>query len=58
MTTSTEAVNKQARIELPEEDYERVRKCAERFRLSISGYIRMSIIERVERDERRVGSAK
>lgn len=42
---------KHARIELPESDYDRLKKAAKRYHLSVAGYIRMAVIERIESDE-------
>ncbi len=42
---------KHARIELPDVDYRRLKDAADRYRLSISAYIRQAVMERIERDE-------
>lgn len=44
-------VVKHARIELPETDYDRLKKAAKRYHLSVAGYIRLAVIERIESDE-------
>lgn len=46
---------KHARIELPEADYERLRRAAERDYISISAYIRRAVMQRIERDESKGG---
>jgi predicted DNA-binding protein len=42
-----------ARIELPGEDYDRLKKAADRVRISIAAYIRQAVMERILDDERR-----
>lgn len=51
--TETEEVQvtKHARIELPESDYSRLKACADRLRISVAAYIRMSVMERIGKDE-------
>lgn len=49
--TAAEPMVRHARIELPDEDYQRLKRAADRFRLSVSAYIRMAVIERIESDE-------
>ncbi len=49
--TAAEPTVRHARIELPDEDYQRLKRAADRFRLSVSAYIRMAVIERIESDE-------
>ncbi len=44
-------VMRHARIELPDEDYQRLKGGADRYRISVSAYIRMAVMERIERDE-------
>ncbi len=44
-----------ARADLPDPEYQRLKKCADRFRISLAAYIRLSVLERVERDERGSG---
>ena len=43
-----------ARIELPSNEFDRLKKQADRYRLSVSAYIRQAVMERIERDEDRV----
>jgi predicted DNA-binding protein len=49
--TGTEREIRHARIELPDEDYQRLRAVARRYHISVAGYIRMAVIERIEADE-------
>ena len=44
-----------ARIELPDEDYQRLKRAARRIGLPVAGFIRMVVLERVGEDERRAG---
>lgn len=53
MQTTAEPAVRHARIELPEGDYQRLKASADRFRLSVSAYIRQAVMERIESDERR-----
>ncbi len=55
MPAKTAARVRHARIELPDDDYERLKRSAGRFRLGVAAYIRLSVLERVERDERGSG---
>lgn len=50
-TTVEEKAVRHARIELPDDDYQRLKDAADRFHLSVAGYIRMAVMERIERDE-------
>jgi predicted DNA-binding protein len=50
-------VMRHARIELPDEDYQRLKTGADRYRISVSAYIRMAVMERIERDEAKGGKA-
>ena len=43
------------RIELPDDDHQRLKAAADRYHLSVSGYIRMAVMERIERDEAKGG---
>ncbi len=49
--TPTSSVVKHARIELPEDDYQRLKDAAKRYHISVSAYIRQAVMERIERDE-------
>jgi hypothetical protein len=40
-----------ARIELPDDDYQRLKAVAVRYRISVAAYIRLAVMERIERDE-------
>lgn len=44
-------VSRHARIELPDEDYQRLKNAAERYHISVAAYIRQAVMERIERDE-------
>lgn len=55
--TSAEPVTRHARIELPDDEYQRLKRAADRFHLSVAGYIRMAVFERIEADERKGGKA-
>ena len=44
-----------ARIELPDNDYQRLRRAAGRVRLPVAAYIRMAVLERVAEEDRRAG---
>lgn len=49
--TAEEKVVRHARIELPDEDYRRLKQAADRYHISVAAYIRMAVMERIERDE-------
>ena len=49
--TTTEPTIRHARIELPDDDFQRLKRMADRFRLSALAYIRQAVIERIEHDE-------
>jgi predicted DNA-binding protein len=51
--TASEPAVRHARIELPDDDYERLKQAAKRFHISVAGYIRQAVMERIESDERR-----
>jgi hypothetical protein len=53
--TTTEPVMRHARIELPDPIYRRLKAAADRYQLSMAGYIRMAVVERIEADERKGG---
>ena len=53
--TSEESIVRHARIELPDEDYQRLKRAADRFRISVAAYIRLAVMERIESDERKAG---
>ena len=54
--TSTEPVVKHARIELPGEQYDRLKRAADRRGLTVAAYIRQAVLLMVDADER--GAAK
>ena len=49
--TKTEPIMRHARIELPDPIYKRLRAAADRYQISLAGYIRMAVVERIESDE-------
>lgn len=49
--TAPVEITRHARIELPDDDYQRLKRAADRVRISVAAYIRMSVMERIERDE-------
>lgn len=51
-----EKLTRHARIELPDEDYQRLKSAAERYHLPVAAYIRMAVMERIERDEQKDAS--
>ena len=53
--TTQEPAVKHARIELPDGDYQRLKKAAARYRISVAAYIRQAVLKQVERDESRGG---
>ena len=48
-----EASIRHARIELPDGDYQRLKKVADRVRISVAAYIRQAVMERIAADENR-----
>lgn len=58
MPAATGPAMRHARIELPDDDYRRLKHAADRFRLSVSAYIRQAVIERIEADEQKGGSKR
>jgi hypothetical protein len=50
-----EDVTRHARIELPDADYSRLKKAADRVRISVAAYIRQAVMERIADDERKMG---
>lgn len=55
MGASAEPAIRHARIELPDSDYKRLKAAADRYHISMAGYIRQAVMERIERDEERGG---
>lgn len=51
--TTAEPVTRHARIELPDDDYQRLKRAADRVHISVAAYIRQAVMERIEDDERR-----
>ncbi len=56
--TAEEKVTRHARIELPDDDYQRLKACAGRYHLSVAAYIRQATMERIERDEAKESGKK
>jgi hypothetical protein len=52
---AAEPIIRHARIELPDDDYQRLKRAADRVRISVAAYIRQAVMERIEDDERRSG---
>jgi predicted DNA-binding protein len=52
---ATEPVIRHARIELPDEDYQRLKRAAKAVHIAVAAYIRQAVMERIEDDERRRG---
>jgi hypothetical protein len=40
-----------ARMELPDNDYQRLKRSADRYHISVAAYIRLAVMERIEADE-------
>jgi len=55
--TSAEPGIRHARIELPDDDYERLKRAANRVHISVAAYIRQAVMERIESDEARGGKS-
>jgi predicted DNA-binding protein len=55
---TAEPVIKHARIELPEDVYERLKKVAERSLLPVAAYIRRAVLNQIEADEERLGGKR
>jgi hypothetical protein len=51
-----EPVTRHARIELPDEVYQRLKRSADRALLPVAAYIRQAVLEKMEADEQRAGS--
>ena len=51
--TTTAPVMRHARIELPDPEYRRLKAAADRYHISVAGYIRMAVVERIEADDRK-----
>jgi predicted DNA-binding protein len=54
--TTAEPSVKHARIELPEEDYLRLKAAAKMVLLPVAAYIRLAVMERIDDDERKAAS--
>jgi hypothetical protein len=52
-TAAAEPVMRHARIELPDEDYQRLKAAAQRVHIPVAAYIRQAVMERIESDERK-----
>jgi uncharacterized protein (DUF1778 family) len=55
MPTTTEQKTSQARLELPAQDMERLRRAARSIGLSLSAFIRQAVLEKAVDVERRMG---
>ncbi len=49
--TAEPKTTRHARIELPDDDYVRLKAAADRYHISIAAYIRQAVMERIEKDE-------
>jgi uncharacterized protein (DUF1778 family) len=56
MNAATEEKTSQARLELPSDDMERVRRAARSIGLSLSAFIRQAVLEKTVDVERRMGA--
>jgi hypothetical protein len=54
-TTTESVVMRHARIELPDSDYRRLKRAAERVRISVAAYIRLAVMQQIAEDDRRFG---
>ncbi len=45
--------NRYARADLPDPEYQRLKRCADRDRRSIASYIRLAVLDRIAADESR-----
>jgi uncharacterized protein (DUF1778 family) len=55
MTTAAPEKTSQARLELPAEEMDRLRRAARSIGLSLSAFIRMAVLEKAADVERRMG---
>jgi hypothetical protein len=55
LATTEEKVTSQARLELPAQDMERLRRAARSIGLSLSAFIRQAVLEKAVDVERRMG---
>lgn len=53
MQAAAEPTVRHARIELPDDVYERLKAVAKRSTLPIAAYIRLAVVERIEADEKK-----
>jgi hypothetical protein len=49
--TNTANAIRHARLELPDEDYERLKRVAKSIGLGVASYIRMAVLKQIRRDE-------
>jgi predicted DNA-binding protein len=47
-----------ARLELPDEDYERLKRVAKSIGLGVAAYIRMAVLKQIRRDEADMGGGE
>jgi predicted DNA-binding protein len=55
MATTTERVIRHARLELPDEDYERLKAVARSLGLGVAAYIRQALMRQIRKDEEELG---
>jgi predicted DNA-binding protein len=55
MPATAEKVIRHARIELPDEEYERLRSVAKALGLGVAAYIRQAVMRQLRRDEEEMG---
>jgi hypothetical protein len=53
--TAEEKTIRHARIEVPDDVYQRIKSAAGRYQLSVAAYVRLAVMERLERDEEKGG---
>lgn len=55
---TAEPVTRHARIELPDEVYQRLKNVADKSLLPVAAYIRKAVLEKIEADEERLGGKR
>jgi predicted DNA-binding protein len=55
---TAEPITRHARIELPDEVYQRLKKVADRALLPVAAYIRQAVLEKIQEDEERAGGRR
>lgn len=56
MPATTEREIRHARLELPDEDYERLKGVAKSLGLGVAAYIRQAVMRQIRRDEEEMGA--